>query len=417
MAPRGFWLTLALLVLLALPAKANAQASLTPENANPAHFASTASTDTAAPPKYEFDGFVRVRYQESFVWVAPRTRAIVARDYPQPSAAEAAINAIRDTVREHDGFAMSRADLSLAARPNPHLRGEVRLDFARLLSSEEVSDTVREFYAEWTPARPVALVAGVFAAPFSLHELFESHAFELSPESPSHEFLEHMRYYGRDVGVMLRLAPFARADALRLDLAALDGGATGAQDYRGPGLLNARLTGEPLEHLRLEAAASVRPRPIQAWWEEFRYRYRAYDSGTTLEANAAFSFSHFTARVEWMAGQRSDNDVQVPLAFRRGNARSFQAIWGMVAARFPVRRLTLVPAFSGEWIDMDAEHPNAGQLLHLSAGFSVEFPGKVRALCELARHLVEPGTKNFSFDIVRYDTDRTTGTLQLQMEL
>jgi hypothetical protein len=123
---------------------------------------------------------------------------------------------------------MARADLSLVAHPNPHVRGEVRLDFARLLSSEEVSDTVREFYAEWTPAPPIALVAGVFAA-----------------------------------------------DALRLDLAALDGGATGAQDYRGPGLLSARLSGEPLEHLKLEVGASVRPRPIDAWWEELRYRYQA----------------------------------------------------------------------------------------------------------------------------------------------
>jgi hypothetical protein len=370
-----------------------------------------------APPKYELDGFVRVRYRESFVWVAPRTRKIVAVEYPQASAANAAMRAIRDTAREHDGFEMARADVSVTARPSAYLRGELRLDFARLLSSEEVSDTVREFYGEWAPVRHVSLVAGVFAAPFSLHELFESHGFELTPESPSHEFLEHLRYYGRDVGVMVRVAPFERADTLRLDVAALDGGATGAQDYRGPGLLNARLSTELLEQLHLEIGASVRPRPLQAWWEEFRYRYQAYDSGTALDANAAFSFSHFTVRAEWMAGQRTDNDVQVPLAFRRGNARSFQALWGMFAAHFPIRRLTLAPAASAEWIDMDAEHPNEGQLLHLSAGFSVEFPGRVRALCELTRHLVEPGTKNFSFDIVRYDTDTTSGTLQLQMEL
>jgi hypothetical protein len=414
MVARGSWLALA---LLASSANARAQAPEAPVIASAPHRTPTPSAETATPPQYQLDAFVRVRYQESFVWVSPRTHAIIARDYPQPSATEAALNALRDTAREHDGFALARADLSLAAHPNPHLRGEVRLDFARLLSSEEVSDTVRELYGEWTPARGLALVAGAFAAPFSLHELFESHAFELSPESPSHEFLEHLRYYGRDVGVMVRLAPLAKADALQLDLAALDGGATGAQDYRGPGLFNARLSGEPLKHLRLEAAASVRPRPIRAWWEEFRYRYQAYDSGTALEANAAFSLSHFTVRAEWMAGQRTDNDVQVPLAFRRGAAHSFQAIWGMVAAHFPVRRLTLVPALSGEWIDTDPEHPYVGQILHLSAGISVEFPGKVRALCELSRHLVEAGTRNFSFDIVRYDTDRTTGTLQLQMEL
>ncbi|HVY25223.1 MAG TPA: hypothetical protein VHB79_01675 [Polyangiaceae bacterium] len=375
-----------------------------------------AATNAAELPKYDFDAFVRVRYKQSWVSISPRLRSLVERQLSDPSLTAASLRAIADTARETDGITPTRAELRLHARTSPALEGELRLDAARLLVAEEAGQAVRELVARWTPLRPVALSVGIFALPFSLHELFEQRSFPLTDEGPSHALLEHLRFYGRDVGIMATLRPL-RDDALSLDLAAADGGAVGAQDYRGPGLLCGRITAQPWRQLQLTSALSVRPHALDAWWEELRYRYQAFDRGAAVSTSAALFLGRWTLRAEWLAGKRTDNDVTVPVALRRGAARAFTALWAMASTELPVRGLKLVPVARAEWLDTDRDHPDVGELIHLSVGLAVDLDRHVRLTGELSRHLVQAGTRDFTFEILRYQADVTSGTLQLQLGL
>jgi len=322
---------------------------------------------------------------------------------------------VADTARASDGFSPTRADVSLHVHASPALQGEVRVDWARFLDTEEVSQGVREFAGVWSPGAALSLTAGIFAMPFSLHELFEERSFELTDEGPSHQLLEHLGYYGRDMGVMASVRPLPRADMLSIDVAATAGAAFGAQDYRGPGLLSARVNAHPVKALEVTSTVSWRPRPLDAWWEELRYRYQAYDRGAAVATNAALLFERWTLRAEWMTGKRTDSDVRVPVALRRGDARSFAAVWMMATARVPLGSVVLVPAARGEWLDTDRDHPDVGELIHLSFGLSLDFNQHVRLSSELSRHLVQPGTRDWSFDVLRYQTDATSGSLQLQL--
>jgi hypothetical protein len=371
--------------------------------------------DTTAPIKtYTVDAFVRIRFLQSWVSISPRLRSLVEHDLPDSTVSAAALRTIVDTARSNDGLTPTRADTSLEYRASPSLAGELRVDWARLLSSDEAGHAVRELSASWSPVPALSVSAGIFALPFSLHELFEERGFELTDEGPSHHLLEHLGYDGRDVGAMLTVRPLPRG-LLSLDLAATEGGALGAQDYRGPGLLSGRLRTQPMAELEVTTAVSFRPRPLDAWWEELRYRYRAYDQGAAVATNAALLLQRWTARVEWMAGERTDNDIPVPLALRRGDARTFAAVWAMVTAHRSLLGVGLVPSVRAEWLDADLDHGDVGELIQVSLGLALDLDEHVRVTGELTRRVVQPGTRDFTFDLLRYRPDVTSAALQLQL--
>ena len=358
---------------------------------------------------------IQLRYQETFVTIHPGLTALVMQQYPDPAVSADTLRLIRDTARERDGLRPRRILLDSAGTLAGGLAWQVRLDFARLIY-EDPTQLVRWAFGELEATDHVALTAGIFDIPFSLFETMDEAEIELAERGPTHELLHRLRFTERDLGLLVTLSPLREKRWLQAIAGLIEGGAYGAQSYRGPGLVAARLMSRPSEHLQVGAGLVWRPRPLTAWWEELRFYYTEYDKGLAYGADVTLSFQRVILRAEWLAGDRTDNDVAVPVKERRGDARTFMSEWAMVSIRLPVRGILVTPAARAELLDTDREHPT-GEILHVSAALNVDLSPRVRLLADLSRHYVQIGTRNWEFDRVRYDTDTTTGVLQVQLRL
>jgi hypothetical protein len=362
----------------------------------------------------------QLRYQQTSVDIVPGLDSLVREQFPNPSVAAETIRAIEDTARAQDGVRIHRAFLRLGTRPIERLRGETVLDFARLFSEEDKGQFVRTAFADFTPVDRVSLQLGILDIPFSLFELFDHFneaKLELSEKGPTHELLHHLGLAGRDIGAVLEVAPLPERKWLHLHGGVLNGGASGGQSYRGPGLLALRAISQPIEQVQFGAGLVYRPSAIDAWWEELRFRYQEYDQGLAYSADVIVKTGPLVVRAEWLSGDRTDNDVPVPLKQRRGDARTFMSAWGLVAARLPVGSVHLIPAFRLEWLDVDREHTQTGSMIHLSGAVTLELSERLRLLGDVSRHWVQYGTRNWEFDRIRYDTDYTAVTMQFQLRL
>jgi hypothetical protein len=364
----------------------------------------------------------QLRYQQTFVNVVPGLTALVNEQFPTPSVAADTIRAIRDTARAQDGVRIHRAFLRLATNPVARLHGETLLDFARLYSDEEEDkgQMVRMAFADYTPVDRVSLRLGVMDIPFSLFELFDAFneaKLELSEMGPTHELLHHLGFAGRDIGAIVEVAPLPDRKWLRLQGGVMNGGASGGQTYRGPGNFSLRALSQPIEHVQLGAGVVYRPSAIDTMWEEIRFRYQESEPGLAAGTDVIVTLAPFVFRAEWLFGDRTDNDVAVPLKQRRGDARTFMSVWGMVAARLHVGSFHLIPAARLEWLDVDRENPNVGGMIHASAAITLELSQRLRLLADVSRHFTQYGTRNWAYDRVRYDTDYTSATLQFQLRL
>jgi hypothetical protein len=389
--------------------------------------APTPTQPPAPPPLVEVKrALVQLRYQRSAVSVLPGLETIIGNQYPSPSVAADATRTVRDTAAAEDGLSVRRAWLELEAHPTKPLRAEIRVDFASLLREEQAEEhhggvgphhMVEHFFAEARPLDQLTLELGLIDIPFSLFELVDDPDLELAEKGPTHQFLEHLGFAGHDGGALVGIAPFRNRSAFELTTGFTGGFATGAQDYAGPGLFSARVLSQPVRALRLGAGAEWRPRAVDAWFEEYRFRYQALDRGAAYELDGMLSLGDFTLRLEWSTGDRTDNDVATPRLIRRSDARTFMAAWGMGAMRIPLGSVTLTPALRGEWLDIDREHDDAGGILCMSAAVSLDFWERWRVLWDLSQRYVQPGTRNWEFGIIRYDTDATIGVVQVQLTL
>jgi hypothetical protein len=386
----------------------------------PAPPAAELTHDEPAADRYTVDMMFQLRYQQTAVNIVPGLDSLVRQEYPNPAVAEETLRAIRDTARAQDGVRIHRAYLRLGTRPLDNLRGEVLLDFARLWTEEDKGQMVRTAFADFVPIKNVSLQLGIQDIPFSLLELFDHFneaKLELSEMGPTHELLHHLGLAGRDIGAVVEVAPLTERRWLHLHGGVLNGGASGGQTYRGPGLLALRAISQPIPEIQIGAGLVGRPSAIDVWWEELRFRYQEHDKGLAYSADVIVTTGPFVFRAEWLTGDRTDNDVVVPLKQRRGDARTFMSAWGMGAARFPVGRYHLIPAFRLEWLDVDREHSDVGGIIHVSAALTLELSQRLRVLADLSRHFVQYGTRNWHFERIRYDTDYTAGTLQFQLRL
>jgi hypothetical protein len=89
----------------------------------------------------------------------------------------------------------------------------------------------------------------------------------------------------------------------------------------------------------------------------------------------------------------------------------------MAALRIPVGSKMVIPAVRAEWLDTDLEHPSVGEILELTGAAGVELTERLRLLLDVTRHYVQFGTRNWRYDIARYDADLLTGTVQLQLQM
>ena len=378
------------------------------------------SSDDA--PAYSIRTMIQLRYQQTSASIAPGLSALVARTYPTPSIAADSLRVIKDTARDRDGLRLRRAFLAFDIEPTAYLRGEVLLDFARLLYPDDPyaqgpTQMVRVASAELTPIDSLAIEVGITHVPFSVLEKFHDTGLDVAEEGPTHELLHRLRIVGSDVGVVFRVAPLKEKEWLDVRAGVFDSGSTGSQSSRVPGLFAARATTRPFDPVQLGAGLAWRPHTVDAWWEELRFRYQDFDSGAAFSADVSVLFDRFVFRSEWLTGDRTDNDVTIPLKQRRGDARTFMSAWGMAALRWPAFGVVFVPAARAEYLDTDREHANLGGILHLSGALNVDLTERVRLMVDVSRHYVQYGTRNWNFDLVRYDTDYVSGTLQLQLKL
>jgi hypothetical protein len=363
---------------------------------------------------YTIRTLVQTRVQESFTSVDPAVAARVRGEIPDAALAAAALGYLDEVKRGEDGLRLNRVFLRAVAQPTSYLGVKLMVDFAELVRGKE-KKALKLAFAELSPKPTLAFTVGLFKIPFSLLELLPIADYELAESGPADKLLKNLGFAGRDVGAMVSLAPLRKKKLLRLHAGVFRGDAVGAQDSRSSGLLAARATTKPMKHVRLGVDFVWRPKPVLDW--EDTAVYRKFDAGHAISADAIVDWKPVELRAEWLMGDRTDNQLVVPLTLRRrGDARSFMGAWALVAARIPVGDMVLIPAARGEWLDTDRQSATGG-IVTLSAGINLDVIPNVRLLLDVTRIDVQPLTYSIDDDVGTYDVDATTIVGQVQVKL
>jgi hypothetical protein len=143
-------------------------------------------------------------------------------------------------------------------------------------------------------------------------------------------------------------------------------------------------------------------------------REQRWGSGKAYGADISYSRQRFTVRVEGLLGDRIDID-------NRYGARSYSAIWALVAYRFKVGKIGLMPAARVEFMDADREHDTGGRRL-LSFGLNVLYKQSVRFVLDVCQTDVQDNSpvidqpKPLPYTpYMALDNTRITGQLQLEL--
>ena len=324
---------------------------------------------------------------------------------------------VRSDERENDGLRVQRAYLRVTATPTPTLTAKLTADFAELLYNNE-DNTLKRASVELTPTKALRLEAGFFKIPFSLLELISTAELEYADDGPLDDLIKDLGIAGRDVGVMLSVAPLERPRWLRLEVGAFNGNNEQAQPYSGPGLYAARISSRPLSELRLGADCAFRPRAVDVWNDEtLRYQER-FTSGSACSTDAQLALKPFAIRAEFITGRRTDSPVlAVQNSSLIGEDRNFMGVWGVASYRLKLRRkMALTPALRVEWMDEDRLDP-AGENTFISATMTLDFSDSTRLLFDLTRSESQIGTVKRAELTPLPRTNSTIGTVQLQLVL
>jgi hypothetical protein len=328
-------------------------------------------------------------------------------------------------VHDADGFDLQRLFLRIGADPLPELGFKAILDFAKLNNPENV---LKQAYAtvRAVPKR-VEIAAGILKLPYSTMELDPIARFELSDLGGTDDVIKNLGFAGRDVGVELMVAPLPSPKWVRVSLGAFEGHAK--DEHASPlGAIGARIESKPLKGLRLGVDAVGMPtsqdykRPFETSSKDvlpvppdpLYPREQRWAAGKAYSADITFERHHFTFRSEGLLGDRVDVD-------RRYGARSFWAVWGLLAYDIHVGAFRCTPAVRAEWLDLDRDHDVGGRR-ELRAGVAFPYKKRLRFLVDVARTDVEAGTPVIDSPkplpaVPYFDLDSTRVTAQLQVEL
>jgi hypothetical protein len=372
--------------------------------------------DEEAPLKlglFSFRFLLQTRYEHTFA----------ASDNPQAALA------LREEVLAHDGdgFSVQRFFWRIAATPSEYLSFKSILDLSKLRGSD-VSNVLKQAFMQVSPVpKRLELVAGVFKLPYSILELDPVARFELPNLGQADDLVKDLGFAGRDVGVEVMFAPLPRPRWLRVLLGVFRGH---AKDERSSpfGAIGARLESKPIKGLRIgfdvvgmpkaisykrpfeTSSDDVLPNPP----DQLYPREQRWGNGVAYSADLSYTRKYFSLRAEGMLGDRVDID-------QRYDARSFWSVWGLIAYRFKVGPLGVMPAARVEWLETDREHDLGGRL-ELSAALNVLYKKSVRwALAvthtDLQRDspvLEQPQPLPY---FPYFGIDSTRLTLQLQLEI
>jgi hypothetical protein len=347
-------------------------------------------------------------------------------------AADQDVTFFEREARENDGARLNRVFLRTIVQPTEQLRFRLLLDFAELIRGN-TRRTLKLAFGELELHDRVLLTAGLFKIPFSLLELLPIAEWELAEVGPIDSFIKDQGFAGRDVGVMLDIAPLQKKRWLHLFLGAFQNEAVGPQEGRGPGMFAARAVTRPIKRLRIGIDAAWRPTPVYDYWVDYRVtdaqneRYMILDKGAAYTADVQFKYKKFDFRGEVLYGDRTQADRppiggggQRPLRarIRRGDARTFAGAWGLATYRVPFMGMTLIPAARAEWMDTSLEE-DTGIRKYYSAAVNLDVNQFVRFVVDVSHMDVQPGTLSLSraapFPFL--DVDATIVVAQLQLKL
>jgi hypothetical protein len=362
---------------------------------------------------FSFRLLLQTRYEHTYA----------SSDNPEPALA------LREDALAHDGdgWSVQRFFLRIAANPLDYLSFKAILDLSKLRGSN-VDNVLKQAFMQLSPVpKRFELVAGVFKLPYSILELDPVARFELPNLGQADDLIKNLGFAGRDVGVEVMFAPLPRPRWLRATVGIFNGH---AKDEHSSlvGAIGARLESKPIKGLRVGVDAVGMPsaqdfkRPFNTDSDDIlpnapdrMYpREKRWGSGIAYSADVSYTRKYWSVRVEGMLGDRVDID-------ERYGARSFWAVWGLVAYRFKVGPLGIMPAARVEWLDMDREH-DVGARLELSAAVNVLYKKRIRWLFAVTRTDVQPSTpfleqpKPLPY-VPYFAIDHTRVTLQLQLEI
>lgn len=358
---------------------------------------------------------LQTRYRETFP---------VASGNDQPGIA------LREDVlaQDGDGFKLQRFLMRMAVAPKPWLSFKGTLDFAKLRGSN-ASDVVKQAFATLRPIeKRLEIYAGVFKIAYSILELDPVARYELTDFGDANELINNLGFAGRDVGVAVFFAPLPKPKWARIVVGTFRGRAR--DEHSSPlGVLAARIESKPwIKGLRF--GASVVGMPFaQSYKQPFETssrdvlpnppdplypREQRWDNGVAYGADISYTRKRFTLRMEGLLGDRIDVD-------QRYNARSFGSVWALIAYRFKVGPIGLMPAARIEFTDTDREHDTGGRRI-LGLGINILYKRSVRFVLDLSRTDVQANTGVIEqptplpyAPYMALDNTRVTGQLQLEL--
>jgi hypothetical protein len=338
--------------------------------------------------------------------------------------------ALREDVlaQDDDGFKLQRFLMRMAVTPKPWLSFKGTLDFGKLRGSN-VSDVIKQALATLRPyEKRLEIYVGVFKIAYSILELDPVARYELTDFGDANELINNMGFAGRDVGIAVMFAPLPKPKWMRIVLGTFRGRAE--NEHSSPfGVMAARVESKPwVKGFRIGASVVGMPSAV-SYKQPFETSSRdvlpnppdplyprelRWDSGIAYGADISYTRKRFSFRMEGLLGDRVDVD-------QRYNARSYSALWALVAYRFKVGRIGLMPAARIEFMDADREHDTGGRRI-LSFGLNVLYKRSVRFVLDVSHTAVQANTAVIEqptpLPYVPYmalDNTRVTGQLQIEL--
>jgi hypothetical protein len=318
--------------------------------------------------------------------------------------------------------------MRMAVTPKPWLSFKGTLDFAKLRGSN-VSDVIKQALATLRPyEKRLEIYAGVFKIAYSILELDPVAQYELTDFGDANELINNMGFAGRDVGVAVMFAPLPKPKWMRVVLGTFRGRAE--NEHSSPfGVMAARVESKPwVKGFRIGASVVGMPSAV-SYKQPFETsskdvlpnppdplypRELRWDSGVAYGADISYTRKRFSIRMEGLLGDRVDVD-------QRYNARSYGAVWALVAYRFKVGPIGLMPAARIEFMDADREHDTGGRRI-VSFGLNVLYKRSVRFVLDVSHTEVQDNTAVIEqpqplpyMPYMALDNTRVTGQLQIEL--
>jgi hypothetical protein len=305
--------------------------------------------------------------------------------------ASASYRVAEDTLaRDGDGWSIQRFFVRIGLDPYKYLELKTIIDLAEFMH-DNADNAIKQAYVTFKPVpKHVELTVGAFKLPFSILELDPSADFPFADFGPSDTLAKDLGFAGRDIGAEVMVSPLPKPRHLRLGLGIFRGHAKDEHASLA-GAIGARIETEPMKGLRFgvdwvgHPSTNTYLQPLEDSKNQLnpnppdpQYPYqKTWSKGNAFSADVRYQRHRLLIEAEGMLGKRVD------VATRYG-ASTFGTVWGLIAYRFHVGPVHLMPTLRAELLDADREHP-VGLRRILSAGFNVYASKAVRFIVDLAR--------------------------------